>query len=413
MIDYRQALSLILERAQPLRAQSIPLQAAAGRVLAEPIIAPWPMPRFDQSAVDGYAVRTPDVVAASATNPVRLPLLRTHRAGDSDHSILSASAAIKIFTGAPLPANADAVIMREIVEEHDDHIVVLRPELPGANIRLAGEEYVEGAKVLDAGMTITPPVQALLGSLNCCSVSVHARPRITCIVTGDELLDPGAPSEDGKIYDANSWGLMSALQGMGFDTVQLLRAKDSADDLRQAICHARKDSDVVITAGGVSMGDYDFVRPTALELGIEEVFWKVAVKPGKPLMFGVWRNGSSNEHRHLFFGLPGNPVAVLVLFHQFVRPALLKMMGCDGQSEIRITARLLQPLRKKAGRLEWVRAMLDFNQAQIAVQPAQGQESHMLGGLARANCLIEFPAEATHLPAGEAVCVIPLQWSLP
>lgn len=412
MIDYATALTMVLERTQRLPAESIALQEAFGRILAEPIVAPWPMPRFDQSAVDGYAVRIVDVATASAAHPIHLPLIRTHRAGDCELSSLSSTSAIKIFTGAPIPSGAVAIIMREFVEEHDDHILVSRPERPGANIRYAGEEYVEGAIVLDAATAITPPVQALLGSLNKLAVSVYQKPRIACIVTGDELLDSGEALQTGKIYDGNSWGLLAALQGLGFTGVQLYRVKDSEADLRNAMREALQTSDVVISAGGVSMGDYDLVRPTALELGVEEVFWQVAVKPGKPLFFGQWRDEKSAS-ASLFLGLPGNPVAVLVIFHQFVRPALLKMMGYVLPEDASTTAMLLAPLRKKVGRLEWVRARTQQIDQRAMVQPSIGQESHMLGGLSRSNCLIEFPAESTHLEPGQEVRIIPLQWSLP
>ena len=410
MISYEEAMARVLEAATAMPAEVLPLERAAGRVLAEAIVAPWPMPRFDQSAVDGYAVRTQDITSCSTANPVKLPLAHTHRAGDATSLALAPFTAIKIFTGAPLPMGADAVIMREAVEEQPDHIQVTRPEAAGANIRYAGEEYVQGAKILASGIVITPPVQALLASINHGSVSVYTRPQIALVITGDELLDPSEALAAGKIYDANGWGLVAALQGLGLGGVELYRVKDTANDLRQILRQAMRNADLVISTGGVSMGDYDLVRSTAMELGIEEVFWQVAVKPGKPLMFGRWAGPEEDDRPRLFFGLPGNPVAVLVLFHQIVRPALLKMMGCSEISDAAMTAKVLCPLRKKAGRLEWVRAKLD--RARMSVQPATGQGSHMLGGLAQADCLIEFPTEVTRLESGEIVRVIPLRWSL-
>lgn len=408
MITYEEARSLVMEHAKPLGVESLPLDNLTGMVLAEPVVAPHDLPLFNNSAVDGFGIRLTDVQSASNEKPARLKLLGTIQAGDPGELAVHQGTAVKILTGAPIPSDVEAVIMQEFSISENGSVSLIRGAEEGENIRYRGEEYRAGDIVLDANTVISPPVLGLLASLGYDFAKVYRKPRISILVTGNELIPPGQALHPGQIYESNSYSLVSALKEIGFDAVPIRTAKDNDSDLQLAIAQAFMESDIVISTGGVSVGEFDLVKVIAESLDVETVFWKVAIKPGKPVFLG---KKDLNGCPKLIFGLPGNPVAVLVLFHLLVRPLLLGLMGFKLPFAVLQQARLLADLKKKPGRMDLVRGRLQASGEGLAVTPCKGQGSHMLGGLAQADCLILFPQEASSVTAGAVVDVIPLHWS--
>ncbi|OGG01159.1 MAG: hypothetical protein A3F83_15605 [Candidatus Glassbacteria bacterium RIFCSPLOWO2_12_FULL_58_11] len=417
MLSYREALALILVRLGPLPAGTVKLEEAAGRVLAQEIMAASDSPSFDNSAVDGYAVRVADTAGAAETAPVRLRLSGTVAAGAAAVPVLEPGAAIKIMTGARLPRGADAVIMKEFAGEQGRSVLLRRAVHDGENIRRRGAEFRKGQRVLSAGTRINVPAIGLVAAFGQAEVRVFGRPLVSIISTGSELVAPGAPRREGQIYDSNSVALAAACRELGVEVRYCARVADRRSELLKRLRRALHCSDVLLTAGGVSVGDKDLVRECCVELGVEEVFWRVAIKPGKPVYFGIRQTGTgkktggdSGGQLKAVFGLPGNPVAALLCFHQLVKPALLKMMGQASRKRPVLSALLVERLSKKAGRLEWVRGVLAAKGGALAVRPVTGQESHMLGGLAQAECLILFPASRVTLEKGSRVQVEILDW---
>jgi molybdopterin molybdotransferase len=407
MITYEEARAIVLEHANPLGVELFPLKEITGMVLAEPVLAPHDLPLFDNSAVDGFGIRLTDVESASNEKPVRLKLLGTIQAGDSSTLSVQQGTVIKILTGAPIPSNVEAVIMQEFSESENGSVSLIRGAEAGENIRYRGEEYRSGDIVLEAHTVITPPVVGLLASLGYDSIHVYRKPRISILVTGNELIHPGQQLSPGQIYESNSYSLISALGEMGLATVTVKIIKDNENDLQVAMSLALTESDIVISTGGVSVGEFDLVKDIAESLGVETLFWKVAIKPGKPVLFG---KKDINGRQKLIFGLPGNPVSVLVTFFLFVQPLLLQMTGLKSNSISLQKARLSSDLKKKPGRLDFVRGKLENAGSSLTVKPCMGQGSHMLGGLAQADCLILFHQESSFITTGTEVDVIPLQW---
>ncbi len=417
MLTWEQARSRVLAQTPVLGRRRIRLERAAGRALAEPLIARNDAPPFDMSAVDGFAVHPSDLAGASEERPVRLRLIGTVHAGDAGAKKLPRGTAIRIFTGAPVPAGAGAVVMKEYCREEPTAVMVSRGTAPGENIRPRGGEFVKGRRILPPGTAITPPVAGLLAAFGYANVLVHDVPTVTIAVTGDELLPPSQSLRPGRIRDANSCALAAAVRGLGIGKCRTMRLKDRVAVLGRRLADGLERSDVLLTVGGMSVGDRDHVRGVLHDLGVREHFWRIAVKPGKPAYFGkyVHRGGRGAGGRRgggtcLVFGLPGNPVSALVCFHQLVRPALLKMMGRPSPAPLVLRARLLGGRSKSPGRLEWLRGVLSSESGDLRVKVVPGQDSHMLGGLAAANCLIEFPREADRLADGQEVMVEPLSW---
>jgi molybdopterin molybdotransferase len=284
---------------------------------------------------------------------------------------------------------------------------------PGEHIRRRAEEYRRGDPLLPAGTRITPPVVGLLANFGHGTVVVHRRPAVGLVTIGDELAAPGERLAAGQIHNSNEPALLASLQELGLARVAARVVRDDPAALRRALRTLLARSDVVITAGGASVGDHDHVRGEAVRAGVREIFRRVAVKPGKPTYFGTVpgrRRGAGGSRHRLFFGLPGNPVSALVCFQLFVRPALLRMMGLAEVAALTLRAELAEECRKAPERLEWLRGRLEFRDGVLRVVPSKRQGSHMLGGLATADCLIRFPRTATRLAAGEEVEVRLLPW---
>ncbi len=313
-MTFDEARATILDHVTPLGPESVPLLAAVGRVLAADLVAPWDVPRWDNSAMDGYAVRAADTPA-----PAGLRIAGYIPAGSSSSEVVAAGTAAKIFTGAPLPAGADAVVPIEHTDERDGTVLVRQPVRPGAHVRRKGEDIRAGETILGAGAVIGAPEVSLLASVSRRAVEVVRRARVAILSTGDELVEPGGTLAPGQIYDSNSLAIAAAVTQLGGEPILLGIARDDRASLRALLVEGLR-ADALVTSAGVSMGDRDLVREVLQELSVRQLFWKVDVKPGRPTAFAV--HGSTPV-----FSLPGNPVSTLLMFEEFVRPALLKMMG--------------------------------------------------------------------------------------
>lgn len=399
LLDYSDALDAVLAAAAPMEAESVALVEVPGRVLAEPVRSAHDMPFFDNSAVDGYALTAED---ARREGAFWLPLAGTLRAGaDPTGVTLAPGAAIKVLTGAAVPEGAATMVMQEDTEAADGGIRFVGPLPLNRNIRRRGEEFHKGDEILPAGVLATPAVVAAIAAAGLAMAIAYRRPRIGVLVTGDELLPPGEPLLPGRIYESNFHGLAAALRAMGFDAPLLRRAPDEPAATRAMLSDLLEACDVVLTSGGVSVGEFDAIKPALADLGVETIFWGLAIKPGKPFYFGRKPGGAA------VFGLPGNPVAAMVTFHTLARPFLLRSMGLDGRPRVS-RARLVRDLKKKPGRLEFVPCRVADGEA----DPEVKRGSHMLGALALANALVLFPKEAATLSAGDTVEVISLKGSV-
>lgn len=389
----------ILANVPTMGTEQIALSYLSGRVLAEPIHSPIDLPIFTNSAVDGYAIDS-----ASAREGTALTLVGTTSAGDKPSPGLSPGQAHRVFTGSPLPPNADTVVMQEDVEVNDGMIMICKPVKSGSNVRHKGEELAKGALVFDAGALINPAALGVLATLGLAQANVYKRPRIAIIGTGNELVSPGAELQPGQIYESNTYAVSAAVTLMGGEVVGIHHVKDRAEDIDGAMSQGLAQADVVITCGGVSVGEHDLVRASAEKLGVAEIFWRVAMRPGKPFYFGLGPQGQP------VFGLPGNPVSALVTFFVLIRPALRKMVGL-GKEDAWIRAELGAPIKKQKGREEFVRAISQVA-ANLTVVPTEGQGSHMLTGLSDAEYLIHLPEFMDSFANGDVVTVKKLHWGL-
>jgi molybdopterin molybdotransferase len=397
MISVRDGQSHILaqvtERTPP---ELLPLTDARGRVLAEPVRAPFDVPPTDNSAVDGYAVAAADV---PATGTAELTVVADLPAGSVFSGALERGQAIRIMTGAPMPAGADTVYPQEIVERTGDR-VRLGSLARGANVRARGEDVESGAVVVEAGTVLRPQELGLIASLGQRTVVVTQRPRVALLSTGDEVAEPGSARKPGQIYDANRFTLRGLCEESGADVVDLGIVPDQRATLRDRLLAAAGAADVVITSGGVSVGVYDLVKDVLAEIGGID-FWQVAMQPGRPLAVG--RIGAAH-----FFGLPGNPVASMLTFLLFVRPALYTMAGRRRIFPEQWAARAAEPMPKKRGRREFKRGVLALDGGTFTVRTTGPQGSGILSSMVAGNCLIVLEEERGDVAAGETVLVEPL-----
>lgn len=373
-----------------------PLPEALGRVLASDIASPLAVPPFDNSAMDGYAVRLADLAAG-------IPLIMAGKAfaGQPYQGEWPAGHCVRIMTGALVPAGTDAVVMQEETQADGDRITFLaQPEL-GQNIRRAGSDIGKGACVLQAGTRLTPREMPLLASLGIATVPVRRPLKVAIFSTGDELKPVGTPLAHGDIYDSNRYGVRAMLARMGCDCLDLGIIPDDPAQLRAAFIRADEEADVLITTGGVSVGEADFTKQLLDELG-EIGFWKLAIKPGKPFAFG-------RLPRAWFFGLPGNPVSAMVTFDQLVQPALAKLAGQHFERPLQLQAIAAEPLKKSPGRLDFQRGILSQGPNGLEVRNTGSQDSAVFSSLSRANCYIVLERERGRVAAGETVTVEPFR----
>jgi molybdopterin molybdotransferase len=392
LISVDEAQRIVLERAKRLDPERVPIERAAGRVLAEPVAALVDLPPFASSAMDGYALRAADTADA----PTRLPIIARIAAGSPADRPLAPGEAMAISTGGAVPEGADAVVPLELVEESDEALDVPQPVAPGANVRDRGGDVSAGDIVLEPGARLGPAQVAALAAAGVSEVQCTKRPRVGILVTGSELRQPGEPLGPGQIYESNGLLLATALQLAGAVPAQLGVVADEADEHERAMERALLGFDMLITSGGASVGPHDLVRATQAKLRVEELFWGVSVKPGKPVAFGVRRD-------HLVFNLPGNPVSVLVTFELFVRPAVNALLGVPEPLPEYGTAILGAAVKRNPHRDEYVRATTRRQGDTVVVDPLPGRESHMIASAAQADALVAVEAGAGELSAGEEI----------
>jgi len=386
----------ILNVVHPLPARRESLSAALGCVLATDVVAPLNLPLWDNSAMDGYAVRAADVSSAGENNPIHLRVAAVVAAGTAAATPVEAQSCVRIFTGAPIPAGADAVVMQEETRpHHEGYVAVLEAVDVGENIRRAGEDVHANEIVLRAGTTMGPAQLALIAALGSGELDVYPRPRVGVLVTGAELVEPGTKLQAGQIYDSNSYAITGWLREAGCEPVELGIADDTKEDLAEKIDYALSECDALITVGGVSVGEYDLVKGVLEELGCQQTFWKVNMKPGKPFVFGT-------RGRQLIFGLPGNPVSAAVTFLVLVRPALLKLRGLTDVELPAVEAVVEDEFANRGDRPHFMRGRLERRDGRWHVWPLAQQGSHMLTSIAKADCLVEV-AEACTLARGATV----------
>jgi molybdopterin molybdotransferase len=397
LISVAEAQRIVLERAKRLDAERVPIERAAGRVLAEPAAARVDLPPFPSSAMDGYAVRAAD----TATPPVRLPVVAHIAAGSPAERSLGPGEAMAISTGGSVPDGADAIVPLEQVDEGDEEIEVSATVALAANVRPRAGDVSTGDVFLEPGARLGPAQVAALAAAGISEVQCTKRPRVGILVTGSELRQPGEALGPGQIYESNGLLLATALQLAGAVPAQLGVVADDAAEHERAMERALLGFDMLVTSGGASVGPHDLVRSTQSKLRVEELFWGVAVKPGKPVAFGVRRD-------HLVFNLPGNPVSVLVTYELFVRPAVNALLGVpDPLPELR-NGILGSGISRNPHRDEYLRARMRRDGDEVLLEPLPGRESHMIASAARADALVEVQAGPGELSVGDEIRYIAL-----
>ena len=393
-IEIEAARREVLARVRPTAVEEVGLDEGLGRRLAVDAVADGPFQPFDNSAMDGFAVRAEDVAASSDDSPVALRVVDESRAGSPAGRTLGAGEAIAISTGAVIPAGADAVVRVEDTER-DRERTLIRVAVPaGANVRRAGEDIAAGETVLRAGAELGPAELGALATIGLDPAPVYRRPRVAVLTSGDELTPPGRPLRPGAIRDSNSRTVPGLATLAGAEVVSVDWTPDEPEATRDALVRAL-EADVAIVCGGVSVGEHDHVKAALAELGAEEVFWRVALKPGGPTWFGT-------RGETLAFGLPGNPVSVMVTFLTFVRPALIAMAGGDPATR-RTTARLGADYEKPTDRAHAVRCRLELDDRGWVAWPLPRQGSHVLTSMLAADALALVPTEIASLAAGDTV----------
>jgi len=387
MLSVAEAWARIRAELRPLPIERVSVSDADGRVLAEPVVSGRDLPPCDNSAMDGFAVRAADV-------PGTLSVRGVSAAGDAPDSELAAGAAMRIMTGAPVPRGADAVVMREDADDQGERVAFAETARPGQHIRRAGEDVAHGRRVLEPGAALGPGEIGLLAALGVADVPVFRRPRVAILSTGDELVDVDVEPGPGQIVNSNAYALAAAVREAGGVPVPAGIARDQLDDAVARIEQAL-DADVLVSSGGVSVGDYDVVKEAFERCGVELGFWKVAMKPGKPLAFGV-KDGTP------VFGLPGNPVSSMVVFELFGRPALRVLQGAREQDVLRprVPVTLAVDHPKKPGRAHFVRVRIERDGAELRALPTGDQGSGRTMSMVGVDALVEVPADSGPVAAG-------------
>ena len=388
LLSLEEALACILERSKPLSSEIVPLERVVGRVVAEPALARADLPPFPSSAMDGFAVR-------GVETPGTLPIALRVAAGSPSSGRLERGSAAAIATGGSVPEGADTIVPVEQVVEENGHVRIAEPARADAHIRPRGGDVREGEVVLPAGVRIGPAQIGALAAAGVAEVRCFRRPRVSVLATGSELRAPGETLAPGQIFESNRATIAAVLDASGAEVDLLPVVRDDESAHRDALERALA-ADVLVSSGGVSMGPHDLVRRVAGELGVEEIFWGVAVKPGKPLSFGI-------REDTLAFGLPGNPVSALVGALVFVRPALLALQGLSDPRPRFQVGRIEIAVRRNEHRDEFIRARLAVDERGVVLEPVTGQESHMIVRAAAADALLHVPRGAGEIATGDPV----------
>lgn len=399
MLAVEQARNQILAALASLPTEEVPLLEALDRFAAETLRAPRAVPAFDNSALDGYAVHSTDVAEATPQHPVTLKVVGCSSAGTAPGPAFPTGTCLRIFTGAPLPQGADAIVMQEDTQTSNagpDHVLVLQRSAPWEGVRFVGEDIRPGAILIDQGRRLRPNALSLLASTGIHQVRVHRRPRIALLSTGSELVEPGEELRPGQIHDSNGVLLESLARREGASIVLRRRIPDDLEATVAALEQASHEADVLVTTGGVSVGDADLLRPALSQLGGSVELWRIAMKPGKPFAFG--RLGKA-----AWFGLPGNPVSAFVTWRILVRPALHRLAGSTEDPNPLLPARLGHPMTNRGDRRHFVRVVLD---REGRVFQAGTQASHLQSSLTAANALLDMPP-ATTWETGREVSIDP------
>jgi len=394
MMPFEDAMSRMLNSISPIEdRENLGLEDCLGRVLAADIQSPLNMPPFDNSAMDGYALSV-----EGSQSITTLTLIGTALAGVPFEPIVGAGECVIIMTGAKLPQGCDSVVMQELVNVDDNKISFKHPIAQGQCVRTCGNEFKLGEVVLKRGDVMSARHIALIASLGLATVEVFKQLKVAIFSTGDELVALGQPLKTGQIYDSNRFALIAQLKKMNISVLDYGVIKDNPQHIKAAFEKANQQADAVITSGGVSVGEADYTKDILQELG-EIDFWKIAMKPGKPMAFG-------RLSQSLFFGLPGNPVSAMVTFYQLAKPALKKLSGATPKAPLRLSATVTNDLRKSVGRLEFQRgfASTDDNGV-LSVSTTKEQGSGMVGSMCHANCFIILPRERGNIAEGDQVMI--------
>ena len=403
LLSVDDARARVLESVGPLPTEKVSLRDALGFVNAAEILAPHPLPRFDNSAMDGFAVVAADTLGAGEYSPVELEIVGEIRAGGSGDVVVTAGSAARIMTGAPLPEGADAIVMVEVTEEKNGKVLVKSSVEKGQHVRPAGDDFDAGEVLVPEGIELGPGELALLSSMGMTPVEVRGGPGVALLITGDELVDPEEEPGPGQIRDSNQLALLALLEQAGARPVLSERVPDTREAVVDAFSRAAEVADLVVSSGGVAVGKYDFVKDVVEELGNIEL-WRVAMQPGKPVVLGSVLDVP-------FLGLPGNPVSVHVGFEQFVRPAIRKMRGCDSLLRPTLEATLIETVTKRPGRLHFVRVRLSNRDGEWFATPTGPQGSHIQSSLVDCHGVARFGREESKLTEGQRVTVE--IWRLP
>jgi molybdopterin molybdotransferase len=389
MIQVDEALSIIANNSIKMPVRKIKVNKSLGYILAETVYAPIAMPPFRQSAMDGYGI--------SYSENKRYDVISVSQAGDCDNLNVKNNQAIRIFTGAFVPDSVDTVVMQEHVTVNGNSIVIDKMPQVNANVRAKGEQVNEGDVMLEKDTILTPAAIGFLACLGITEVAVYSKPKVAILVTGNELVQPGEKLKKGKIFESNSIMLQVALKTGGIKKAKVFRVKDNLKTTKKVLKKLLSKYDMILVSGGISVGDYDFVKEALLKNGVEELFYKINQKPGKPLFFG------SKENK-LIFALPGNPASSLTSFYVYVLPALKKMMGFEDIHLKKIVRKLNTTVANSTGKTLFLKALYD----ETHVTVLDSQSSAMLNTFATANCLLFVPHDSIEIKKDQDVVLLPL-----
>ncbi|KAA3602815.1 MAG: molybdopterin molybdenumtransferase MoeA [Calditrichaeota bacterium] len=396
MISVSEAKRLILENTNTFSPSRNSLSESLGLVLAENVFSKDNIPFADNSAMDGYAVKFEDTKGASKENPVKLKMSEVVAAGHSSNQVLQNGEVVKIMTGAPIPNGADSVVIVEQTEKNGDEVSIFREAKLAENIRRAGEDISVGMQVLKKGKIISPADLGVLASVGNANPLSFRKPKIAVLATGDEIISPEEPLSLGKVRNSNEFTLCGLVEEFGGKAISFGIGKDSKPELTKQVLEALETADILVTSGGVSMGDFDFVQEVFPEIGVKIVFHKINVKPGKPVLFGTFGE-------KLVFGLPGNPVSSMVSFLKFVVPAMKKMSGNANFSLPKVQAKFVGSFSKRDNKTHFLRGILEKNENGFSVSLTGRQGSGILRSMSLANCLIEIGEEQKEISEGQEV----------